>query len=288
MTLSTVDLFTDEEYDTYISIVNCINEINGMTEEDDPAVKQNKILEKKEHQKRLAELIEQHKDVPRTVRLKSVLDTRWLEKDSDGNVIWPEGITWKALRVSKKISEFVSDESRTMGLKANDVTFDKIIIKWKSLDILEQIVMNGYYLPVLNDDGTVTNKHHIFVTASAGQLRTDKIQTIEEETWNRISEKLLCGLNINSINKLGINVNKLQAYIALCSSATEPWPELDIDKCIVVDDMETEVEGLVDYLDEAYNMTRQVMKVPIKHTDGVGMMLPRVSRKNKMIRGPWL
>ena len=169
MTLSTVDLFTDEEFDTYISIVNCINEINSMTDEDDPAVKQNKISEKKEHQSRLDKLIKQHADTPRTVRLKSILDTRWLSKDESGNIIWPDGITWRTLRVSKKISEFISDESRTMGLKANDVTFDKVIIKWKSLDILEQIVMNGYFIPVLNEDGTVTNKHHIFVTASAGQ-----------------------------------------------------------------------------------------------------------------------
>ena len=120
------------------------------------------------------------------------------------------------------------------------------------------------------------------------QLRTDKIQTLDEETWNRISERLMCGLTVDSINRIGVNPSKYLAYLALASSATEPWPELDIDRCIVINDVETDVEGLVDYLDEAYNMTRQVMKVPIKHTDGVGMMLPRVSRKNKMIRGPWL
>ena len=98
----------------------------------------------------------------------------------------------------------------------------------------------------------------------------------------------MCGLTVDRINRIGVNANKYSAYLALASSATEPWPELNIDKCIVINDVETEVEGLVDYLDEAYNMTRKIMKVPIKHTDGIGMMLPRVSRKNVMIRSSWL
>ena len=63
----------------------------------------------------------------------------------------------------------------------------------------------------------------------------------------------------------------------------------DIHKTIVVDDFETLVRGLVDYIDsDTYEITRKVMDVPINHCDGCGMILPRVNRKNFMIRLPWL
>lgn len=56
-----------------------------------------------------------------------------------------------------------------MGLSPDEVTFDKIIVKWKSLDILEQIVMDGFILPILQDNGEVLEKRYRFLTASAGQ-----------------------------------------------------------------------------------------------------------------------
>ena len=44
----------------------------------------------------------------------------------------------------------------------------------------------------------------------------------------------MCGLTINKINaKGGNNVNKHLAYMALTNSATDEWPEFDIDKSIV-------------------------------------------------------
>lgn len=77
--------------------------------------------------------------------------------------------------------------------------------------------------------------------------------------------------------------------MALTNSATDEWPEFDIDKCIVVDDMETDVTGVVDYIDsETYEITRQEMAVPIVHTDGCGMVRPDIHKKNFMIRLPWV
>ena len=100
----------------------------------------------------------------------------------------------------------------------------------------------------------------------------------------------MCGLTIDRINKYGgVNVNKFLAYLALSNSATDLWEDFDITKCIVVDDMETEVYGLVDFInDETYEITRQEMNVPIVHTDGCGMILPSENKKSFMVRLPWV
>ena len=290
MSVTTTDLFTPEEYDLYCKILNCITSANREDEKEDcdPSVKEQIRAEKSTLQERLSSMILSRTE-PREVRLLSVLDKSKLERDSENHIIVPKGVSWKNLSLSKKIAEFASDESRAMGLKNGEVTFDKIIVKWKSLDILEQVVKQGFYMSILTDDGTVIRKHYRFATASAGQLRTDKIQMLSDEAWNKICGHLFCGLSFEKINeKGGINANKLMAYIALGASATDPWPELDIDRVIVVDDVESPVTGLVDYINPNYSIERGIRTTEIKHTDGCGMMLPSVSRKNFMIRAPWI
>ena len=295
MSLTTNDLFTDEEYDLYMKIIGCINEINSeedaanRNEKHDPTIRLNKIDEKREYQRKLSKMIDSHAGKPRVVQVRRLFDTRRLKRDEDDNIIYPEGISWSTLRTSKKITEFVSDASRAMGLKPNDITYDKIIIKWKSPDILKQIVLDGFIMPVQMPDGTVEQKKYMFLTASAGQLRTDRMCVMDEKMWDKIKGRLMCGLTFDKINsKGGINVNKLLAYIALSFSATDPWPEMDIAKSIVVDDFEAPVRGLTDYINHDYEMDRGVHETSIKHTDGAGMMLPKVSRKNFMVRAPWI
>ena len=176
-----------------------------------------------------------------------------------------------------------------MGLGDKDVTYDKIILKWKSLDLLRQIVLDGFYMPILHPNGTVERKQYQFVTASAGQLRTDKIQCMSVDMWERIRSKMMCDLTFDDINaKGGINVNKLMAYIALASSATDPWREMDIDRCIVVDDFEAPASGLTQFIDADYNFDIGVHEAMITHTDGCGMVLPSVMTKNAMCRGPFI
>lgn len=76
--------------------------------------------------------------------------------------------------------------------------------------------------------------------------------------------------------------------IYLSNSASSPW-EIDIDKAIVVNDLETDVSSLVDYIDrDTYEITRKTMNIPIEHTDGCGMILPTLSRKSFMVRLPWV
>ena len=53
--------------------------------------------------------------------------------------------------------------------------------------------------------------------------------------------------------------------------------------------METMVTGVVDFIDDkTYEITRKKMNISINHTDGAGMVLPRKSEKNFMVRLPWI
>lgn len=276
MTLSTYDLLTDEERKKYFEIAAIKRQLNdGITLEE----RQRIIDQKKVLQDELTKLIESHEHVPRAVNLAAVLDPTISPT--------PSGVTWKTLRPNHRIAEFVSEESRAMGLKTNDITFDKIIVKWKSLNVLRQIMLQGFTMAVLQEDGSTVIKHYKFLTASAGQLRTDKVQFIEVDTWSRIEKRIMCGLTWDLINQHGgINTSKLMAYLALPCSATDLF-DFDVDRCIVVDDFEASVTGMMDYIDPRYTIQRSVRTVMINHCDGAGMMLPSVSRWNFMVRGPW-
>ena len=288
MSLATYDLFTDAEHEIYCAIISLINEIDAASAEEDHEQKVYDLIQKKKQlQNELSDLIKSHKGIPRKVRLQNVLDLKRF-KDDEGNLHLPSGITWWTLRLSKRIAEFASEESRAMGLKHNDITFDKIIIKWKSLDILKQIVIDGFTMPILQDDNSVIIKHYHVMTASAGQLRTDKVQCISDEAWEKIKNQIECGMSWDVINKkLGINVNKLMAYTALSCSATDTW-DFPIDKCIVIKDFEAPVTGVMKYIKPDYSFDIGEQTVTINHCDGIGMMLPTVSMSNFMVRGPWI
>lgn len=112
---------------------------------------------------------------------------------------------------------------------------------------------------------------------------------IKESTWLKHQKKIMCGLTIDTINAHGgCNVNKMLAYLALQNSATDVWEEFDIDKTIVIDDFETEVHGVFDNIDDvSFKIERVDGKVTITHTDGAGMMLPKMGN-NRMVRAPWV
>ena len=275
ISLTTYDLLTEEERTVYFKIAELKNKLNDRTAEREQILEQKKIL-----QQQLSQLIASHEHVPRSVNLDAVLDPTL--------PVRPPGVSWKTLRPTRRIAEFVSEESRLLQLEPNAISFDKIIVKWKSLDILRQIILNGFTMPVMDEAGETVIKRYRFHTASAGQLRTDKVQFLAEDAWSRIEPGIMCGLTWDIINhKGGINTSKLMAYLSLPSSATDPF-DLDIDRCIVVDDFEAPVTGMMDYIKPDYTIERGVRTVTINHTDGSGMMLPSVSRWNFMIRGPFL
>ena len=290
VSLNANDMFTNDEFDKYLEIISYVNEIDKLdispTIED--VLKKKELVAKKKHAKReLSELIRQHKGIPRKVRLESVIYHK------EGTEL-PAGVTWRNLKLSKKIAEFESDMSRAMGLQTDEHTFDKIIVKWKDLDLLEQLVMDGFTMDLLVD-GRIVQKKYQYFSSSAGQLRTDKVQFISEDMWEKVKDRIECGMDWKTLNERGsTNVNKLLAYLALACSASIPWPEFDIDKCIVIDDFEAEVTDRMLYIKSDYTTEDGIFTVPIKHTDGAGMYLPKTTivpkeliGKNFMFRGAY-
>ena len=185
------------------------------------------------------------------------------------------------LRDQNVISIFESSLSRAIGAETYKLTTDLVVVKTCYFKILRDIMMQGF---------TLNGERYMFLTASAGQIRTKRSVFVRKAVWEQVQSKLMCGLTIERINEMGgINANKYLAYLALCNSATDVWEGFDITKTIVVDDMETEVCGDVDYIDtETYEITRKYMGVPVPHTDGAGMIRLDVSKKNFMCRLPWV
>ena len=289
VSLNANDMFTHDEYEKYLEIISFVNEIDKLGKSRNPegAVRKKQLVQqRKRASDELTKLIRQHKGIPRRVRLDAVIYHRPEEEI-------PDGATWRNLKLSKKIAEFESDMSRAMGLRTNDYTFDKIIVKWKNLDLLEQLIKDGFTMDLLID-GRIIQKKYRYFSSSAGQLRTDRLSFLSEDIWAEIKDRLECGMDWETINSRGgVNVNKMLAYWSLCSSASIPWPEFDINKTIVVKDLESDVTGRMLYIKDDYTLEDAIRTIPIKHTDGAGMyrpdspMIPEELRgKNLMTRGP--
>lgn len=190
----------------------------------------------------------------------------------------PRQLNTDVLTDKTVISLFESSLTRALNIKTNELTDKLLILNVFFFQVFEDLVKNGF---LWNDE------KYVFLTASAGQIRTKRGVFIKEKDYLSIQKKLMCGLSIDDINQAGgINCNKFLAYLALTNSATEVWKEFDIDKSIVVDDFETLVTGDVDYIDDVtYEITRKRMGVPIPHMDGCGIMLDKPTR---MVRAPWI
>lgn len=180
------------------------------------------------------------------------------------------------------VSLFSSFLTRTFNEPINSTipSKDLIIVKVFYFDILKDLIYNGFMCD---------NEEYIYLTSSAGQIRTKKCVFVKKTLWEQYEKTIMCGLTRQSINERGgMNVNKFLSYTALANSATEEWTDFDIDKTIVIPDCELPVIGIVDFIDEvSYEITRQEMPVDVKHTDGCGMILPSLSKKNFMVRLPW-
>lgn len=196
------------------------------------------------------------------------------------------------LNPRNRISIFDSELTRCFGMTPLNLNVRQTI---ENTIVNEQImVVSVFYFEVLENMihsgfGSDGNKY-VYFASSAGQIRTKKAVFVREDLLNLNWNRLSCGLSIEEVNnKGGMNLNKYNAYLALCNSATEEWTDFDIDRCIVVDDFETNVITEVDYVDDRdYSITRQTMPVPIPHTDGCGMISPELSSKNFMVRMPWV
>lgn len=199
----------------------------------------------------------------------------------DNNKGLQRTLNTKSLTVLNKVALFESVLTRTLGIKTQTTSEDIIIVRCFHYSLADSLIDNGFIH---------NNEEYVPFTASAGQIRTKKIVFIKKSVWEKVQLTLMCGLTEEIINGYGgVSINKYLAYLALCESATDPWEKFNIDKVIVVEDFETEVETEFDFVDDKeYSIERKRMKVPINHTDGCGMMLLKVSNKPLILRGPWI
>lgn len=204
-------------------------------------------------------------------KLTELLDKRV----SDGCV---RHLRQDALSERTVINLFESSLTRALDVKPLTLTYDIMVVNVFFFQVFENIVKQGFMF---------NGEKYVFLTASAGQIRTKRSLFIREAAFKRIEPRLMGGLTIDSINEQGgMNENKFLAYLALANSATDVWKDFDIDKAIVVDDWETAVPGLVDHIDgETYEIKREQTDTVIPHMDGCGIMLDGPTR---MVRLPFV
>ncbi|MBD8004550.1 hypothetical protein [Bacillus norwichensis] len=181
-----------------------------------------------------------------------------------------------ALKNSNLISQFESSLTRSLGIKEDETSTDIIVVRAFRYMIFEDLMKNGFE----NEFG----ERYQYLTSSAGNIRNKKSIWIKTKVYNKIKNKLMCGLSIKEINKHGgMNLNKYNAYTALCNTASTPWGGFDITKAIVVPDFTTTIKDAeVDYIDhETYDIEPREMDIEINHVDGAGMYLPVEGEENK-------
>lgn len=209
----------------------------------------------------------------------------------DSNVNLKRNLNPNSLSINNKVSLFESSLTRTLGLIENQTYEDVIIVETHYYSVFDSLVENGF---------TLNDEDYVPFTASAGQIRTKKTVFMKKETWGKVKLTLMCGLTEERINNhfdtgknnkrlYGVSINKYLAYLALCSSATDLWGKFNIERSIVVEDFETSINTTVDFVDDVnYTVRRRKMDVPVCHTDGCGMILPKKSKKAFMVRLPWV
>ena len=198
------------------------------------------------------------------------------------------------LNPSQTISLFESTLTRKLGMEVNKLSHKMIVIEVYNYEIFKNLLDNGF---------DYMSKHYVYWSSSSGQIRDKKAVFILEEAWDKdqggIENSITAGLSIKDINaNNGMSVNKFLAYKALASSASEEW-QIDIKKCIVVDDVKVELSNrTVDFISrDTFKVERKDnMTIELEITDGAGMCLPSVSErlfgegvyKNFQFRLPWM
>lgn len=191
------------------------------------------------------------------------------------------------VNLTNVVSMFESTLSRSFGIQRDELTYDIFIVEIYYYDIAQDIILNGF---------DYNGSHYVYFSSSAGQIRTKKAVFVNEEKYAKCEPKLMCGLTVDKINECGgMNINKYLAYLALSNSATDLWEDVfdepfDIDRCIVIDDFETDVECTVDHINyQTYEITPGVKEfIPIPHSDGCGLISSDYCSKNFMVRLPWI
>lgn len=111
----------------------------------------------------------------------------------------PRVLNEKLLNPKSIISLFESSLTRALGIKTNELTENLIILNVFFFQVFKNLVRDGFLL---------RGERYVFLTASAGQIRTKRAVFIKESEYEKIQKRLMCGLTIRDINDAGgINPN---------------------------------------------------------------------------------
>ena len=133
----------------------------------------------------------------------------------------------------RNIAIFESDLTRCFGCKDMEHSDDIVSVVTYYTPIFESIIHHGF---------DYKDKHYVFFTAGAGQTRCKKSTFVSEDKLNENFNRLFCGLTREDVNNQGgMNTNKYLAYTSLCQTNSEIWRDFDIDRAIVVDDIEYKI-----------------------------------------------
>ncbi len=133
----------------------------------------------------------------------------------------------------RNITIFESDLTRCFDCNDMEHSDDIISVVTYYTEIFESIIHKGFYYK---------DKHFVFFTAGAGQTRCKKSTFVSEDKLNENFNRLFCGLTKEAINMQGgMNTNKYLAYTSLCQTNSEIWNDFNIDRAIVVDDIEYKI-----------------------------------------------
>ena len=231
-------LLTEKEYKIYKEIGDLKYRINGLERTisfiksklmylDDTEcyyIWLNEILDKFEEQKAFYESKEKYKDKI----FKDLLDvdihkTRKIFDNRE----------FKNEDQFRNIAIFESDLTRCFGCKDMEHSDDIVSVVTYYTPIFNSIIHHGF---------NYKGKHYVFFTAGAGQTRCKKSTFVSEDKLNENFNRLFCGLTREDVNNQGgMNTNKYLAYTSLCQTNSEIWRDFNIDRAIVVDDIEYEI-----------------------------------------------
>lgn len=161
---------------------------------DDKAVKKSKFVKqdwfkqsKEWRKKSVNRVLKKYKE-----ELSGLLDKR--EQSAE-----PRILNESVLKDKNIISLFESTLTRSLGLQTNELTKDLFVLNVFFFQVFHNLVRDGFLY---------NGEKYVFLTASAGQIRTKKAVFIKESRYKEIQPKLMCGLSIEKINeKGGINPN---------------------------------------------------------------------------------
>lgn len=202
---------------------------------------------------------------------------------------------------SKVVSLFESSFTRALQLDSENVNESVVIVKGFHYIVLENLIKKGF---------KYNNEEYKFFSSSSGQMKNKKCvfvkkSLLETELVNAngekytIEDRLMCGLSVDRINNTvfkkgdkeerGININKFLAYLSLQNTATTKWEDFDINKVVVCPDLEIDVTDKVEFIDrDTYKISKPEDKtLPMNVSDGVGLILPKMSKKNFQFRINW-